>query len=105
MVLIRKSGNMYWELIRMQKDSVQMLIKEELTEVGYWRVFQETYSRVNYSEEKCPAIILHILNKHILPEEYKVLPISDYSKLISFYRDMKKKELVNGIMNDLAINV
>lgn len=105
MVLIRKAGNMYWELIRMQKDSVQMFIKEELTELGYWRVFKETYSRVNYLEEKCPAIILHILTMHILPEEYKVMPISDYSKLTYYYRDMKKKELTNGIMNGLAINI
>ena len=89
MVLIRKSGNMYWELLKAQKDSVQMSVKEQLSEKGFWRVFQDTYSRTNYPEQKAPIIIIDILSKNVLPEDLKRrIDLSDYEKLVEYHKEL-----------------
>ncbi len=91
MVLIRRDGNMYWELIRTQKDSVQMAIKEQLSEKGFWRVFQETYSRTNYKEEKAPVVILDVISKNVLPDVMKNrTDLSDFEKLVTYYQSIKQ---------------
>lgn len=87
MVLIRKSGNMYWELLKAQKDSVQMAVKEQLSEKGFWRVFQETYSRTNYPTEKAPIVIIDVISKNVLPDDFKTrIDLSDYEKLVEYHK-------------------
>ncbi|MGX7687301.1 hypothetical protein ACWA1C_09075 [Flectobacillus roseus] len=95
MVLIRKSGNMYWELLKAQKDSVQMSVKEQLSEKGFWRVFQDTYSRPNYPVEKAPIVIIDVISKNVLPEEIKTrVDLSDYEKLVVYHNRLLSKSLI-----------
>lgn len=86
----RKEGNLFWQLLLKQKGSVQMAVKEEMTEHNYYRMFRDYYVFDEPQTMKYGIRTLDIFYRLILPAKYKEMTqLTTYERLERYYNDLQ----------------
>jgi hypothetical protein len=95
MGLKRKEGNIFWQVLLFQKQSVQIAIKEEMEEHKYYRMFRDYYVFDEPQTMKFGIRTLDIYYRLVLPAEYKAIPnLTTYQQLERYYTDLTGSKVV-----------
>lgn len=85
----RQEGNMFWQVLLLQKKSVQLAVEEEMQEHKYYRMFRDYYVFDEPLTMKFGIRTLDIFYRLILPYGYKQkTELTTYQQLERYYSDL-----------------